>query len=603
LQCNEGFIAPFKSTYAAVVGVSRISHYIVDKDNRSEILIPVTLNLQIVKPDKSKIVFATSNTKYSRFEFSKDEINSGSHASKVTEVIVNNIKSQIDDLLAISKASFNPKATPVKVVGKDAGFIVVDKGFEIGFKDGDEPSAFDNNGKETLFRVISADDGYAVLELIAGDAKIGQEYKFMFATKADDSRKPRVLPITNDDPILGGITDIFTKAIGFKAPFQIAAVDVNFSETMKAITGRSNCLESWGPGAEQVKDTREDTPQYILSIKYAETDLFNQTGKGGVLSKDSFATVVQAKISDLKGTVFGSALGTDKYSLERTAGIGLSLNNAKEISYQNSTKSMVEDLLKKVKFEPKTFKINNVDAKNKILNIDNLNIDEDFEITGQVLRKLSIKVGQKEVYVRLPISTKGNAEKNGKDAKIPFQLTDVGKDYFMPKSGDSLLVYTLPKANAKRVDLCESEYIGKNNTLAVKFATPLVSNVIFNAQNYQVIDMSQNLASSINKLLDAGFFKYRVDSLSANQSCLQPGYLIREESTSCIPDSVCSSTLQSAIIVRLLENSTSKKDFAIKKQTKLQGFEEKSKEAFYSLTAFDEFVSGLTELNKQLDSK
>jgi hypothetical protein len=70
--------------------------------------VPVTLNLQIVKPDKAKIIYATSNTMYSRFEFAKSEIDTPKYYSTISAEMVKNIKTQIDELVGAVKVSFVP---------------------------------------------------------------------------------------------------------------------------------------------------------------------------------------------------------------------------------------------------------------------------------------------------------------------------------------------------------------------------------------------------------------------------------------------------------------------------------------------------------------
>ena len=604
-QCGDGSVVPFQSSYAAVLGISRASLYKVEKGSVVELLVPVTLNLQIVKPDKAKIIYATSNTMYSRFEFAKSEIDTPKYYSTISAEMVKNIKTQIDELVGAVKVSFVPKSTPVKIVGKDGNFIVVDKGFEVGFKDADEPQAKDANGKDVFFRVISADDGYSVLESIGGDAKVGQEYLFMFETKADDSRKPRVMPVTTSDPskaIKNGVIDVLTKSVGFKAPFQISAVDVNFAQTMQSIRSRANCY-TWEGSAAQVKDSRLDTPPYILTIDNGETEHFIQSGKGAVMTKETFSTIVQAKISDINGIVYGSATGTDKYSLEKTAGVGLSAENAREVSYQNSTKSMVDELLKVVKFEPKDFRVKSVDTSKQTLLIENLPVDDGYEISGSIVRKLSVKVGKKDVIVKLPIATKGLVKKRDKDAEISFEISEVGKEYFKPKSGDSLVVFALPKGGAKRIDICESNYIGKNNSVVSNFTRPITSNILFNSPKYQMREINRELVSDVNQLLDSGYFKERISLPVPASSCLQPGYLIREEKKECKPEG-CTSNVALALVVKELENDVSKKDFVSSRVSQLSGFDQSSSNGFYSLNAFDEFLKNIVpDLSKQINGK
>lgn len=611
LNCDSVPTVSLQQAYGAVLGISRASFYQVDKGGVNELLIPVTLNLQVIKPDKAKIVFSTSNTTYTPFRFTDSEIGSEQYKATVKNAMVKSMKSQIDELVKTVQLNFNPKAMPVKIVGKDGPFFIADKGYEVGFKDGDEPSALDKDGKEVLFQVVNANDGYAVLKALGGGVQIGYEYLFTFETKADDSRKPRMMPVTTEDPKranVNGVIDVFSKNIGFKAPFQLSAVDVNFTQTMNVIRERAQCVP-WDkyPNSTTVKDSRTDVPQFIFTVDTGETAIFKQVGKNDTLTKETFATVVQGKVSDINGVIYGSAIGVDKYVLEKTAGIGLSSDNAKEVSLQNATKAMTSEFLKNIQFEPKVFNIKNVKSQNDgkgSLIVDNLPVDSGFEVTGTITRKLNTKVAGKETFVRLPITTEGQVVKIGAEINVPYQMSDIGQEFYKPKAGDSLVVYALPKGNAKAVDMCESEYIGKNNTVTSSFAKPLASNIILNSPKYQVKEMSSALVQDVNSLLDAGNFKdsSKLAMPQASGSCVQTGYLVREEANEC-NGSACKATTMNALVIKDIESGISKKDLVLARKSQLEGFNASQKDNYYSVNAFDEYLKIVPDLTKQLNGK
>jgi hypothetical protein len=356
------------------------------------------------------------------------------------------------------------------------------------------------------------------------------------------------------------------------------------------------------PLSSQIKDTRTDFPQFILNVDTGETAVFTAKGDGAVKTKETFATVVQAKVSDLNGLVYGSAIGVDKYVLDKSAGIGLSTANAREVSYQNSTKAMVADFLKNINFDPKVYKVKNVNT-NSLL-VENLPVESGYAINATVLRKLAIKVGKKDVFVKLPLLAKGAVNKKGADVEVPFEMQDVGKDYFKPKSGDSLIVYALPKGNVPSIGMCEGEFIGKNNVVATSFAKPLLSNFIYNLPKYQVISANASTVKDVNYLLDSGNFKRdgAMKVRSDLQSCLQPGYLIREDQANCAAED-CKASTTSALLVRVVESGQTKKDFIVARKTQLQGFDGAQKENLYSVNAHEQFLAEIPELAKKLSEK
>ncbi len=611
-NCDVGTYVPIDRSYAAVLGVTRASIYTVNKGAFVEVFIPVGLNVQIVKPDKAKIIYAIGNTKYSVLKFGKSELDTDAYKNKITAAMVESINSQIVELINDVKTNFSPKSTPVKVVGKDGPFIVVDKGYETGFKNNDEPEA-ESNGKKSVFNVINADDGYTVLSLIQGDVQAGQTLSFTFAAKADDSRKPRVMPVKSETQTLksDGVIDVLTKNIGFKAPFQIVAIDANFKQTMAAIRGKANCVDSLGDSTTQVQGERKDVPPFLLTVETGETAHFTQAGKGGVFAKETFGTVAQAKITDLKGVVYGSGIGYDKRILDKVAtegggSSGLNSDNSTEVSYQNSAAALTDNLLKNIKFEPKEFKIKAVDASKGILTVDKIPVESGAGIPGvQIIRKLSVKVGAKDTFVRLPIKT-GVIEQSDKDTKVTYESQDGGgPSYYKPKAGDSLITYALPKGGAKLINLCDQEYIGKNNTVPSSFAKPIITNILFNSPKYQVVDMNESLIKNVKRSFQEGNFGDLELKRPPNKSCLQEGYLIREESFECTGDS-CKAAVSNAAIVKYLEEGApvaGKKDFVVARKSQLQGFDGAQKEGMYSVNAFDQFLSVVPDLTNAVNAK
>ena len=158
MGCGEGFVAPVNRSYAVVAGITRASYYQVDKGENVEILIPITLNIQLIKPEKAKIVYTASSTHYTPFVFSKRELNDPTSKSTITKALTNNTSAQLIELVDVIKKNFEPKETIVKIIDKSEGFIVVDKGFEVGFRTGDELEARlskDKEGNPLIFKVMS----------------------------------------------------------------------------------------------------------------------------------------------------------------------------------------------------------------------------------------------------------------------------------------------------------------------------------------------------------------------------------------------------------------------------------------------------------------
>jgi hypothetical protein len=140
-RCNSAFMAPVASSYAMVLSVTRASEYRNERAGQVDIQIPITLTLQIIKPDRGRVAYTLSDTLYSPFILSKQEADQPATTALIRRKVIENLMGQVDYLVAEAGKAFNPKSSVVKVIGKSGKYLVLDGGYEIGFNKGDEPSA------------------------------------------------------------------------------------------------------------------------------------------------------------------------------------------------------------------------------------------------------------------------------------------------------------------------------------------------------------------------------------------------------------------------------------------------------------------------------
>jgi hypothetical protein len=177
--------------------------------------------------------------------------------------VTKHVAIQVSNLVATARAAFNPKDVTTNLVGKDGAFYVADQGVEAGFVKGEQLEAEDAAGKLSIFDVLYADSGYSVLKPVAGSVSVGAPLKFTIETAADDSRKPRLMPVVSnsaDRSWASSTADIFAKDIGFKASFQLSPVDVNFAQTKELVTRAANCV-TWQklPSMTEASGVRKDS--------------------------------------------------------------------------------------------------------------------------------------------------------------------------------------------------------------------------------------------------------------------------------------------------------------------------------------------------------
>ncbi len=592
--CGEGFAVPVKRSYAVVIGLTRASWYEVKKERGIvELLIPITLNLQLIKPETSKVVYSVSQTLYSPFRFgSADELEK-SKISVITPALVKGISQQVDGLVKELKNGFKPKDAIAKVVGRVNGLIVVNKGYESGFAARESPEAINQKTKKSAyFEVLSADLGYAVLKLTEGDAAVGDEFIFELS-EGDDSSKPRVMPVTSrSDSIVGNISDFFAKDIGFKAQFQIAAVDVNFKDTQDAIGRQASCVP-WDKYAtiRQTFESRKDTPDYFLRFDWGKTPDTLESGLGGVETRESFATVVGVQLVDINGNVIFSEVGHDNYKLEKNSGRGLDIRNAYEVSLKNATLVAAKKFVENVKFQLVDFPI--TDATNDTFTVEGLAIPAGVKVPFEVIRPLGIEVNGRKVVWRMALDDDPDAPKvNGN--KVTFKYFSA--DGLKVQRGDRIVVSSLPRKGVERMAECFAHNVGIGSVNA-DYILPFIRNAAFRSQKLQVTLSNSAFYDEANYLLREGKFKYQIKPEPMTDTCVRPGYLVKPEQLKCEQGS-CAVNFLNAIQVSYQKGDQRVANFGEAEKISLSGVAEPQVANF---TAFKAFESTSKIVQKLID--
>lgn len=598
--CSEGFTAPIAASYALVIGVTRASYYEVDRGSNIELLIPVTLNLQVIKPDHAKVAYTISETVYSPFLFTKEEYRSAQAHATIVRILADNTKKQIGALLATAKRHFNPQQTVVKLVGRDGRFFVADKGFEIGFQPGQELDATTRTGKQAVFRVISVDSGYAVLRPLEGKVSTDEEYLFTFETPVDDTRKPRLMPVTSTRPEArwsNAVADLFAKDIGFKAPFQMAPVDVNFSDTMNSVRAQANCVP-WDkfPSAKTVSGSRVDAPNFFLRFEHARSPVAFNAGRGSVKTTESFLTVVSAQVVDNDGNVVSSEIGSAPYSLEKVAGQGLNLPNAQEVALKNATANLAANFLKSVRLTPVEFRIQRADQHN--FWVAGLPLNGQV-VSYEVLRPLSVNANGKPALMRLALDASANPpEVDGDAARFAYAIS--AEDVPAPVAGDIVRVLTMARGRLPEMSACGDIYRAADS-LAADFLAPLINHVAYGSPRYLVSIANPDFYADANRLLDAGFYKFRLPAFMPTEFCFKPGYKVMPTAGKC--EDACSSTFLNAATVIVEKSGVRVHEAVQAQQITIDGFAEPQRNNVIGLKSMEEVLRTLNDLSRKFQSK
>jgi len=602
-ECKKAPSFNVADTYAVLIGITRASIYEVQKGDNVEVLIPVTLNLQFIKPNLAKVVYTLSETLYSPFRFSKAEYASGAADSLIREMLVKNIKTQVSSLVASARTAFNPKDISVKLADKDGKFYITDKGVEAGFVKGEQVEAHDASGKDSIFNVLYADSGYAVLTVADGPASVGSSLDFVFERSADDSRKPRLMPVVSSRPqdaAVSAISDIFSKDIGFKASFQLSPVDVNFAQTKMLVMRAANCV-TWQklPSMAEASGERKDPPDFFVKFTPAVTPVTLLSGSGGTKTSERFHSLVTAQVIDQFGKVVFSEIGDNDYSVDKVNGEGLNLRQAEAISLKNATQKLAANFIANVRFDPKDYKIAKVDQdKLWVEGLQGVSLAE--KITFDVLHPLSAKVNGKTPVIDLEVGPgAGELAAQGELLGLPYSALNPALP--KPQRGDLIRLYAQSAPGVTKVQDCtDATYIGKNNVIEVDYLGPLLRHTFYKSKKFASYVGDPAFYTDANRLLQQGLFSLQLER-PAVELCGQPGYAIREEAVQCDDAQNCKATVAMGMNIRLKKGADFHKTFATGLQTEFSGFQPANKPLFYGYKALGNALSMQSDLLNKLN--
>lgn len=592
LQCKGAPSVPVGDTYAVLLGITRASVYEVPKGANVDVLIPLTLNIQFVRPTLGKVVYTLSETVYSPFRFTRAEYASGAVNETIRNTLIRNAGKQTASLVAAARKAFDPKDVSVGLVARDGSFYVTDRGAEAGFAKGEQVEARDAANKAYLFDVLYADTGYAVIKPVTGAVSVGDSLKFIFEGAADASNKPRVMPVLprqGDNAAVSAVADLFAKDIGFKASFQIDAVDVNFAQTKELITRSANCV-TWQNVAGMTETTRsvKDAPDYFLRFTPVVSPSVTLAGSSGTQTAEMFHTLVAAQVVDRHGRVIYSGLGDDNYTIDRVDGEGLALPQAAEISLKNATGKLARNFVANVRFAPRDYKVVKVD-KDKVWVGGLAGMPLGEKLNFDLLHPLDAKAGGKPALIDLEAASgSGSLEADGELVGFPYSVANPALP--RPRSGDLLRLYTDAPPNAARVIDCdEPVHVGQNNAADVAYLGPLVRHALYQSRKFASYVGDAAFYEDTNALLGEGLFSLRLARPDVAM-CSQPGYAVREEALQCDDPKSCKAAVVLGIAARMKKDGQVIKTYSAGLRTEFSGFPSPSKNAFYG---YRELANGL----------
>jgi len=618
-ECSDdsAFSVPIKRAYAAVLGITRGSIYTVDKKGVTELLIPVTLNLQIWKPEKTKIAFSVADTIYTPFRFATSEVQSPAAQALIRTTLLENINQQVAFLVQESAKTFKPKESIIKVIDKDGAYVVVDGGMEAGFSVADGQISGNLIGRpgatgddEIIFEVLSAVSGYAILKPASSGAtptqvqalRPGAQIRFGFESEADDSEKPVLLPITGFDAGSAdenSAAEIFSKSVGFASKFQILTVSRSATETHQIIKNQTRCGVSWDKyDVKAQASLRKDMPSFFAKFDLQQTDVLRKEGDGGVKTEDEFAVLASVKLLDQKMNVHYAEVAVEPYRLTKTAGQGLQEKNAIQVATKNALLKLSANFAKDAKLESRELRIAKVEGSKLWVPAPEVSLEQLDAAKLTFYRELTVVVGGKKVLLPLRLGESSAMELVGRDLVVTFSKID---NEYTPRAGDLVRFAGLSKPAALKIARCEGEdFVSDRTVIKPKFASVFIENAINASPRLQMQELSEGLDGRINALLSAGMFRADIKSAQRPVACFQPGFAIRVDAPKC-EAGFCNASILNGLITRF-RLPAGQKDIQAAQRTAVEGFQEMQRDQYLSLQSMVWFNQLQSELKKKLVS-
>lgn len=524
VECKPNFTANYKDTFAIAIGISRLSAYINRYGNFVDALIPITYTLRFVKLNGADVVFARSETIYTRYTTTAAEFFAPG-SQEMSPAVVERLRGaiQTDGLSMVARQveaatkGFSPKQTDISVTGRDGAYIIFSHGSEVGFSSGENYISLDDKGEELSHFVVYATNGLAVAvasgmpeeKRLSNRVRVGDKLKFSFSKQGKDDAKPTVFAaqytpgadgqLTDRQVINNALSAIVSDDIGFKAPFNVIKHDADFSRLKNQIRSEAFCESNI---FTKIAGFADDTtlprtqPDFYLRLDSYASPAFTSWGLGRVNSNTVFNNAVALSVMDRTGVVSQSFLGNAPYTLERSAGKGLSPDEASEVNLKNAALASMQSLISGFSNNARTVALKSVNAG-----------------VATLAQPLPVATLQQAQLVR-PIRANGKQVLLPLDsnvAKIVVPTQDGDRIEFLGelKPTDMLLISgadaanrTLARCDASRQTRFLAPHLNKPSNADEAIAYHLMAK----AKGYNLVETDATFVDSVERALKDGMF-------------------------------------------------------------------------------------------------
>ncbi len=532
-------------TYAVSLQVTRADQYSVDKeDGNTDVYLPLGINIFFTNIITGEVLYSASKTAYTNLTETQDNYRSGRSSERIQAAYRENLKEVLTSVLTEASAKFKPLQISARVVDDWKGYLILDKGVDVGIAAGQEMLKESGEG----FRILYSGKTYSVGgSPDLGEIKEGDEVSFFSTASASDVKKPRVLIIDADSPsdILGSYASTqFAEELGAKASFTIIPVNPNFSKVLHDVASNQGLRQ------DEVTQNRE-LPNYFLRLKVLQPVVYELVSNQSFGKQRVFEGSAFAELLDKTGRVlYATEVHEEIRDTIVSNGMAFDLRDRQKILYGNLLKTLSEKFIKDVRFSRNELSIQKVTDEAVVVNDQAglLVINQN----ARVMHKLKKYDGIQEV-VLVPTWDLNVVERSDSAATLQRDLPTQGKGLPIQAHGDDLVVVesSSGKNSQSRLSfsLCdESQDIGTIKIPELKdlayFSIGKVFQQPFFGGDYPVSANHKGLAAETASFDQYGFKKAdKPTAVTPPPYCLSPLIKVTETSRKCAGEGSCDVTL------------------------------------------------------------
>jgi hypothetical protein len=574
VQCSPKFQVGYKDAFGIAVGVSRLSLYINTYGNYVDALIPVTYTVRFVQLNGANLVFARSETIYTRYTALASEFfapgtrdMAPAVSAKLQGAIMADGLSSIRRLVDSAAKGFSPKQSQITVVGRDGDYILLSHGSEVGFSSDEAFDAINEKGVEMSYDIVYATNGIAVaiasdftpeVKRLSNAVRTGDKLNFIFTKQGKDDAKPTVLAtqylsqympegrLTERQIQVNALTSLIADDIGFKAPFNIVKQDADFVFLKNQIRADVACENIFRdlPGFADNSTQPRKLPDYFLKLDMFSSPAHTSWGVGRVNSSTVFDNSVSLSLVDRSNVINQAFIGNSPYVLERNAGKGLAFSEAQEVNLKNASLVALQSMVSGFSNRPKVVAIKNVSAST-------VTLEQPLSVMAFEQARLvrSLQSNNKQILMPLP----------GDVAKLikPTQDTDRIEIKGQLRPSDLVQIGGIDFLH-KPLMRCEGR---QTRFLTVPLNKPssgeevIANHVMAKAKGFNLIETDAVFLRAVGYALRDGYFEpFEISAKPSASHCYAAVELQQLQNNACAADK-CTGTATVASGMRLYEGA------------------------------------------------